>query len=70
MCNCKWNEIILGVIILAVVIWPNFLGVAVSKWVVIAAAVVLIIHALCCKGVACCNADAKTAPTARKRKRR
>lgn len=51
-CNCKWTETVLGLILLIVTIWPTLLGATASMWVVIVAAVVLILHAWCC---GCCG---------------
>ena len=44
-CNCKWTETIIGVLILVVTLWPNLIGVSASWWVVVVAAVLLILHA-------------------------
>ena len=42
---CKsWCELITGIIILAVTLWPEVLGPDVSGWVVVVAAIALIIH--------------------------
>jgi hypothetical protein len=66
-CNCKVTEIILGIIILIFAIWTT----SWSDWIIIIAAVLLIIHALTCKN---CNAKLASAPAvtskAKKRKRR
>ena len=48
-CNCRWTETILGVAILIVTLWPNFLGISASWWIVVVAAVILILHAWSCK---------------------
>jgi len=49
MCNCKLTEIIVGLIILAFA----FLETSYSKWVIVIAAAVLLIHALFCRDVIC-----------------
>ena len=49
VCNCKIFEGILGVIILFFVLWPTLLGADVSKWIVVIAAIALLIHACRCK---------------------
>jgi len=47
---CKsWCELILGIIILVFAYWPDLVGVGYGKWVVIIAAVILIIHSFTCK---------------------
>ena len=49
-CNCRWYELVLAVVILVFVIWPTqIFSAAVSWWLVIIAAVLLIIHSLICK---------------------
>ena len=48
-CNCKWYELVLAVIILVFVIWPTqILSATVSWWLIVIAAVLLIIHSLFC----------------------
>lgn len=43
------KDVFLGLVILIVTIWPGLLGAAVSMWVVIIAAILLIIHGLFCR---------------------
>lgn len=52
-CNCKWIESVLALVVLVFAVWPDMLGLVVSKWIVIVAAVLLFIHAWTCKS--CCN---------------
>ena len=47
-CNCKWTETILGLVILIVTLWPNILGTGASWWVVVIAAILLVVHAWSC----------------------
>ncbi|MCH8945680.1 MAG: hypothetical protein IIA85_02045 [Nanoarchaeota archaeon] len=48
-CNCRWCELILAVVILVFVIWPTqIFSAAVSGWIVVIAAVLLIVHSLFC----------------------
>ena len=49
VCNCKLFEGILGVIILFFALWPALLGIDVSKWIIVVAAIALLIHACRCK---------------------
>ncbi|MEM3113312.1 MAG: hypothetical protein QXI33_02710 [Candidatus Pacearchaeota archaeon] len=44
-CNCSIGNIVLGLIILILTLWPNLLDIY-TRWVVIAAAVLLIVHEL------------------------
>ena len=47
--NCMWVEAVLAVLILVFVIWPTqIFSAAVSWWVVVVSAVLLLIHALSC----------------------
>lgn len=48
MYNCKWCGAILAAAILVVTIWPNLIGATASMWVVIVAAVLLLLHGLGC----------------------
>lgn len=68
-CNCKWTETVLAIIILVFAFWTSW---AYSQWVVIIAAVLLLIHAWACKS--CANCDMKEMPKSssmrNKRKRR
>lgn len=53
-CNCKWTEVIIAAVILIWVIWPNMLTLS-SYWVVIVAAVALVLHAFTCSKCNACN---------------
>lgn len=64
MCNCKWTEIILGVIILVFAIWET----AASKWLVVIAAALIIIHSLTCKSLAACGTTNMSKAAAGKKK--
>ncbi len=57
-CKCNWNEGILAVIIIVF----SFVQAASAKWVVVIAAVLLLLHALACNKSGMCgdmNAGAK-----------
>jgi len=43
------KDVVLGLAILIVTLWPNLLGATASMWVVIIAAVLLVIHGLWCR---------------------
>lgn len=43
--NCKWIEILLAIVAIVFTLWPT----AYSKWVVVIAAALILIHALSCK---------------------
>jgi len=47
--NCQWTEIILAILVIIFALWPGLIGAVYSKWIVVIAAVVLVIHALGCK---------------------
>jgi len=52
MCNCKATEIILAIVILVFAIWPTqIISAVASRWVVIVATVLLLIHAFGCNDV-------------------
>ncbi|MBU2052670.1 MAG: hypothetical protein ABIJ14_02990 [Nanoarchaeota archaeon] len=67
MCNCKATEIVLGLVVLVFALWETF---AYSKWVLVVAAVVLILHGLKCSTLASCAPSAKkpaSRPAARRK---
>ena len=46
MCNCRWSEAILSIVILVFALWPTQIFSAnTSMWIVVVAAAVLLIHA-------------------------
>ncbi len=45
-CNCSVGNTILGLIILVVALFPALLGDQISKWIIVIASVLLIIHEL------------------------
>ena len=48
-CNCKMTDSILGIVILVFAIWPTqIFSAMVSKWIIIVAAILLLIHAYKC----------------------
>jgi len=53
-CNCKWTEIVLGLVILIVTIWDLFSAQA-ELWITIVAAALLVLHALACKNCGSCK---------------
>lgn len=60
MCNCKWTEAIIGIVIFVMALWPNLLGASVSKWITVIAAVILLVHAFMCKSIYKCSEEPKT----------
>ena len=49
-CNCMWTELVLAVLILVFAIWPTqIFSSVVSGWIIVAAALFLVIHSLICK---------------------
>lgn len=46
-CNCRWTEFILALVVLVFVIWPTqIFSATVSWWLVLVAAVLLLIHSI------------------------
>lgn len=66
MFNCKWTHGVLGLAILVVTLWPNLIGAMASKWVVIIAALIVLVHACACKNCSC-GAMGKEMPKKRRR---
>ena len=66
-CNCKWTEIVIGLVILIFTIWPGIIGVTASWWVIVIAAIVLILHAFMCKPCSTCAPSADISKTVTKK---
>jgi len=62
------KDVFLGIVILIVTIWPSLLGDTISMWLVIIAAVLLIIHGLACKNCSVTNMPIAKPETKRKRR--
>jgi hypothetical protein len=69
MCNCqKWVETIVAIVVFILALWPQFLGTAVSKWVLVIAALALVVHAWFCNKCVCETEEEKPAMKPKKRK--
>ena len=69
-CNCKWTEIIAGLVILVFTMWPTLVFSAmVSKWLVVISAVVLLLHGLLHHKCSCGMCMKEEMPKNKKRKR-
>ena len=66
MCNCKLTEIVVAALILIFAFYET----TYSKWVIVIAAAVLLIHGLGCRGIACCGVGAKSKPKTKKKRKR
>ena len=58
-CNCKATNVVLIAIVLVFALWESTISWLPSKWVIIVAAVLLLVHQLCCKKGSCDAEDAK-----------
>jgi len=72
--NCGWVQTVLSALILVFVIWPTqILSAAVSWWIVVISAALLLVHALSCKkcGGLCCGigTDMKEAGKSKQKKK-
>jgi hypothetical protein len=47
-CNCKWCETVLAIVIIVFAFWET----VASQWIVVIAAILLLIHAWSCKNCA------------------
>ena len=53
-CNCKHLEIIIGIVVVVFAWWgDSFVGMNASKWILVIAGVLLILHAWKCKSASC-----------------
>ncbi len=57
--NCRTFEAVLSIVILVLILWPKILGAMASKWIVIIAAVLLLLHAIGCKACVCSEGKTK-----------
>ena len=64
--NCKWLEVVLLLLIIIWAIWANLFGIP-SFWVIIVAAVILLIHELGCKN---CHVNMKAKPKKKAKKKK
>ncbi len=69
-CNCRWCELILGLVILVVTIWPGIIGATASMWVVIIGAALLVLHSLFHHKCGCGMCMEKMPAKAKKSKRK
>ena len=63
-CNCKWTEVVLGVII---ILFAVVFNVSWGEYIVVIAAALLVIHAFSCGN---CGSCASPAPKAKSKKRK
>lgn len=63
-CNCKVTEIVLGLVILVFALWETTF----SKWVIVVAAILLLLHAFSCKN--CGVSVSGEVPKAKSRRKR
>jgi hypothetical protein len=59
-CKCNWVEVLVGIVVVVLALWPDILGLEISKWVLVIAGALLIIHALVCKNCKSCNVEGKS----------
>ena len=52
-CNCTATNVILGLLVLVFTFWQT----VASKWIVVIAAVLLILHAFCCGKCMSCETE-------------
>ena len=64
--NCRWCEVVLILLIVIWTLWTNLFGIS-SKWVVLIAAIILLIHELGCKS---CPMSIKSAPKKKAKKKK
>jgi len=63
-CKCNWVEAILAIIIIVFAYMPGS-----SKWVIIIAAILLLLHALICKNCQMCEEPMSMPKSSKKRRR-
>ncbi len=64
-CKCNWVEAILAIVIIV----SAWMGGASSKWIVVIAALILLLHAMFCKKCQMCEPVTMKGPKSAKRKR-
>ena len=67
--KCRWVQTVLSAIIIVLALWPNIIGAVASKWVIVVAAALILIHSFGCKACAACGPEMMEKP-AKKKKRR
>jgi hypothetical protein len=63
MINAKWCEIVMGILVIVFALW----NVPVSKWILVAIGIILIVHSFMCK-MCCCSCEMPSQPEKKKRK--
>lgn len=68
-CNCKWCELVIAIVILVFAFWMT----AWSKWIIVIAAIVLLLHSFLCRSCMMCEQHkggmAKSMPASKKKRR-
>ena len=65
-CNCKWCTTIIGIVILVFAFLEGVTGL--NMWIIVIAAILLIIHAFKCKNCGICAPEMATKPDKKRRK--
>ena len=63
-CNCKWFETIVALLILVFSFWRTTTG----DWIIIIAAIALLLHSWVCKNCGMCKTDEMPMPSKKKKK--
>jgi len=67
MIGCNKAQVILAIVVLILALWPNLIGAVASKWVIVVAAILIVVSA--CK-TPCVEMPAAPVRKARRKKRR
>ncbi len=53
--KCKHIHVILGIVIVALALWPNIIGAVASKWIIVVAGALILIHSFKCTECGMCE---------------
>jgi len=62
--NCKWIQIVIGLVVVIFTLWPQGTW---SKWLVVIAGALIVVHASSCKKCGVCAPEAGKGKKKRKR---
>ena len=66
-CNCRWTEVVIGLVVVIFTLWPQGTW---SKWLVVVAGALLVLHAFSCKNCGGICAPEETGKGKKKKRKR
>ena len=67
--KCKGVQGILSAVIIILALWPNIIGAVASKWVIVVAGALILIHSFGCKACGECMPEMTDKKSSKKKRR-